>query len=235
MAILDIAQSRPRFGYKRILTIMRREGYQIGKNKVYRIYRENCLQVRTKRRKKIAAKGRIPLPRPKTVNRIWSMDFVHDELVNGRKIRALTIVDNFSRESVSIEVGFGLRAGDVIRVLERLKVLRGLPKFILMDNGSEFSGKEMDRWAFENGVQLQFIRPGKPTENAYIESFNGRLRDECLNTHLFYTLEEAQEKIEAWRTDYNEWRPHSALGNVPPTEYVRLLENREGLELTLAS
>lgn len=223
-AILDIASTRPRFGHKRIVTMMRRQGFPIGKNKVYRIYKECGLQVRTKRRKKVAARERIPLPRPKTINRIWSMDFVHDQLVYGQKIRALTIVDHFSRESVAIEVGFGLRASDVIRVLDRLKSTRGLPKALLLDNGSGFSGKELARWAFENSVQLQFIRPGKPVENAYIESFNGRLRDECLNTNLFYTMEEAKTKIEDWRIDYNDWRPHSALGNRSPSEYLKHLE-----------
>lgn len=155
------------------------------------------------------------------------MDFVHDELVGGRKIRMLTIVDNFSRESVAIEVAYGMKAIDVIAVLDRLKASRGLPRAILTDNGSEFSGSEMDRWAYENSVLLQFIKPGKPTENAYIESFNGRLRDECLNTHIFYTLEEAQEQIENWRIDYNDWRPHSSLGNLSPTEYLKTVETED--------
>ena len=199
---------------------MQRQGYKIGKNKTYRIYKEEGLQVRTKRRKKTVSKRRLSLPRPKRINRIWSMDFVHDRLVNQRKIRMLTIVDHFSRESVAIEVGHGLKASDVIRCLSRLKITRGLPEIITVDNGSEFSGNEMDLWAYENGVELNFIRPGKPTENAYIESFNGRLRDECLNTNVFYNLEDAKEIIENWRQDYNNWRPQSALGNKTPREYV---------------
>ncbi len=206
---------------------MKRDGYGIGIHKIYRIYSECGLQVRTKRRKKTAAKNRIPLPRPRSINRIWSMDFVHDELVGGRKIRMLTIVDNFSRESVAIEVAYGMKAIDVIAVLDRLKASRGLPRAILTDNGSEFSGSEMDRWAYENSVLLQFIKPGKPTENAYIESFNGRLRDECLNTHIFYTLEEAREQIENWRIDYNDWRPHSSLGNLSPAEYLKTVETED--------
>jgi putative transposase len=124
------------------------------------------------------------------------MDFVHDELVSGKKIRMLTIVDHFSRESVKIEVGHGLKSKEVIQSLSLLKLTRGLPEIITVDNGSEFSSKQMDQWAFENNVQLHFIRPGKPTENAYIESFNGRLRDECLNANIFYTLEDAKEIIE---------------------------------------
>lgn len=235
MAIRDIAQARPRFGYKRILAILRRQGYNIGKNKTYRIYREEGLQVRTKRRKKTVSRRRVQLPRPKSINQIWSMDFVHDELVGGASIRMLTIVDHFSRESIAIEVGSSLRAPDVIRTLMRLKELRGLPKIITVDNGSEFSGNEMDRWAHENGVQLHFIRPGKPVENAYIESFNGRLRDECLNANIFYTLEEAREIIEKWRADYNDWRPHSSLGNLSPTDYAKRSEIRKDFVLTLAS
>jgi putative transposase len=204
--------------------MLRRQGHTIGKDKTYRIYRKEGLQVRTKRRKKVVARRRLQLPRPRAINRIWSMDFVHDQLETGQRIRLLTIVDHFSRESVAIEVGFGLQASDVIRTLSRLKITRGLPEVILTDNGSEFSGNEMDRWAHENGVELSFIRPGKPVENAYIESFNGRIRDECLNANAFYTLEEAQQGIEAWREDYNNWRPHSGLGNLTPREYVE----REG-------
>lgn len=221
IAIRDVAQSRPRFGYKRILTILRRQGHRIGKDKVYRIYREEGLQVRTKRRKKRVARRRLELPKPKATNRVWSMDFVHDELVNKQSIRLLTIVDHFSRESVAIEVGHRLQAQAVIRVLNRLKIERGLPKIIVVDNGSEFSGNELDRWAHELKVQLHFIRPGKPVENAFIESFNGRLRDECLNCNNFYSIEEAKEVVEKWRCDYNDWRPHTSLGNETPSSYAK--------------
>lgn len=232
IAIRDIAQSRPRYGYKRVMILMRRQGYKIGKNKTYRIYREEGLQVRTKRRKKTVSRRRVSLPRPKTINRIWSMDFVHDELTSGERIRMLTIVDHFSRESVAIEVGKSLKAAEVIVCLSRLKITRGLPKIITVDNGSEFSGNEMDRWAHENNVQLHFIRPGKPVENAYIESFNGRIRDECLNANIFYNLEEAKEVIEKWREEYNNWRPHSALGNLTPIEYIEKNKPGIGFEMT---
>lgn len=219
--IRELAQLHPRFGYKRITFLLMREGTRIGKDKVYRIYKEECLQVRTKKRKKIVSRRRVCLPRAKSLNRIWSMDFVHDELVAGEKIRMLTIVDHFSRESVSIEVEKYLKTSEVIRVLERLKVTRGLPRIISVDNGSEFTSSKMDLWAHENKVQLHFIRPGKPTENAYIESFNGRLRDECLNVNIFYTVDDAKEIIEKWREDYNNWRPHSSLGGKTPSEYSR--------------
>ena len=219
VAIRDLAQSRPRYGYYRISVLLRRQGYKIGKKKTYRIYKEEGLQLRTRRRKKTVSKRRLKLPRPKSLNKIWSMDFVHDNLTSGERIRMLTIVDHFSRESVEIEVNFSLMAKDVIRCLERLKITRGLPKIISVDNGAEFSGNELDRWAHQNNVQLHFIRPGKPTENAYIESFNGRLRDECLNANIFETIQQAKEIIESWRNDYNNWRPHSGLGNLTPKEY----------------
>lgn len=227
IAIRDLAQSRPRFGYKRITVLMRRKGFQIGKKKVYRIYREEGLQVRTKRRKKTTARLRAKLPRAQRINRIWSMDFVHDQLADQRKIRMLTIVDHFSRESVAIEVGKTLQAKEVIRCLNRLKITRGLPEIISVDNGSEFSGNQMDRWAHENGVRLHFIRPGKPVENAYIESFNGRLRDECLNSNVFYSVDDANKIIQEWREDYNNWRPHSSLGNRSPKEYIESINNLE--------
>lgn len=224
-AIKDLAQSRPRYGYKRIMVLMRRQGYKIGKNKTYRIYKEEGLQVRTKRRKKTTSKLRIQLPRPKRINRIWSMDFVHDKLADQSKFRMLTIVDHFSRESVAIEVAKSLTAKEVIRCLSRLKITRGLPDFISVDNGAEFAGNEMDQWAHQNNVKLHFIRPGKPVENAYIESFNGRLRDECLNVNQFYSVEDANEIIQLFRDDYNNWRPHSSLGNRTPMEYIE--ENKQ--------
>lgn len=226
-AIRDLAQSRPRYGYKRIMVLMQRQGYQIGKNKTYRIYREEGLQVRTKRRKKTTSKLRTKLPRPQRINRIWSMDFVHDRLADQSKFRMLTIVDHFSRESVAIEVGKSLVAKDVIRCLCRLKITRGLPDIITVDNGSEFSGNEMDIWAHQNKVKLHFIRPGKPVENAYIESFNGRLRDECLNVNQFYSVDDANEIIQEFREDYNNWRPHSSLGNRTPSEYIKVNQNLE--------
>lgn len=199
---------------------------------MYRIYKEEGLQVRTKRRKKTVSKRRVSIDRPNSVNRVWSMDFVHDELVGGEKIRMLTIVDHFSRESVAVDVGKSLRAGQVVNCLNRLKITRGLPKIITVDNGSEFSGKEMDRWAYENKVELHFIRPGKPVENAYIESFNGRIRDECLNVNIFYTLDDAKEIIERWREDYNNWRPHSSLGYLSPMEYISKTNSGTDLEMT---
>jgi len=147
------------------------------------------------------------------------MDFVADQLFNGQRIRALTVVDNFSRESLGITVDYALKAADVVATMQHLQALRGTPKRIRVDNGSEFISLALDRWAYENGVTLDFSRPGKPTDNAFIESFNGSLRDECLNVHWFLSLSDAREKIERWRLDYNEFRPHSSLGNLTPSEF----------------
>ena len=155
------------------------------------------------------------------MNEIWGTDFVADALFDGRRLRALTVVDNYTRECLAIEVGQSLKGEDVVRTLSRFAMVRGTPKTIKADNGSEFTSKSMDRWAYENGVELDFSRPGKPTDNAKVESFNGRFRSECLNTHWFLSLDDAKRKIEAWRQYYNEARPHSALAWATPTEYAR--------------
>jgi len=158
--------------------------------------------------------------RPSRPNERWSMDFVSDSIVNGRRFRALAIVDDYSRECPAIEVDTSLGGARVVSVLERLSQTRGLPNVITMDNGPEFAGRHMDEWAFRSGVKLNFIRPGKPIENAFAESFNGRLRDECLNTNWFISLKHAREIIEDWRKDYNEVRPHSSLNQRTPMEYA---------------
>lgn len=173
----------------------------------------------------------IPLVRqPKqlttAINEIWSMDFVADALFDGRRLRALTVVDNYTRESLAIDVGQSLKGEDVVNTLNRIAALRGLPATIKVDNGSEFISKVMDKWAYERGVELDFSRPGKPTDNAKVESFNGRFRQECLNTHWFLSLEDAKDKIEAWREYYNEARPHSALKWATPSEFARLARER---------
>jgi putative transposase len=149
------------------------------------------------------------------------MDFVHDELSDGRKFRALTIVDKLSREALAITVDFRLTSKQVVETLERLKFERGLPEIISVDNGSEFTSRALEQWAYMNEIKIHFIRPGKPTENGHIESFNGRLRDECLNTHCFLSIRDAQSLIEAWREDYNHYRPHSSIGNLTPREFAR--------------
>ena len=185
-----------------------------------RIYREEGLSLRKRRRRKTAAQSRVILPAPQRPNEIWSMDFVTDSLVTGRRFRALVIVDDYSRECPAIEVDTSLGGARVVSVLERLMGIRGLPEVITIDNGPEFTGKALDEWAYRRGVKLNFIRPGKPIENAFAESFIGRLRDECLNENWFINLTHARDIIESWRIDYNEDRPHGSLGGLSPNEFM---------------
>jgi len=200
--------------------MLRREGIEINHKKTERLYREEGLSLRKRKRKKTAATNRIMLPVAEKTNQKWSMDFVTDSTVTGRRFRALTIVDDYSRECPAIEVDTSLGARRVIQVLERLAEIRGLPEVITTDNGPEFTSKVLDEWAYRKGVKLNFIRPGKPIENAYVESFNGRLRDECLNGNWFLNLSHAKEVIETWRLDYNEGRPHTSLNGKTPNEYA---------------
>lgn len=218
--ITALAIARRRFGYRRIHVLLRREGWRINHKRVYRLYTEAGLAVRKRTRKRIAPHGRQPLTLPDTPNQVWSMDFVADGLSNGRRLRCLTIVDDFTKESVGIEVDTSITGMRVARMLTVLKDRRGLPQVIRCDNGPEFAGKILDAWAYENGVALRFIEPGKPVQNAYIESFNGRFRDECLNEHWFSSLHEARVLIERWRRDYNEVRPHSALTYQTPAQFA---------------
>lgn len=218
--MLEIAQQRPRFGQPRLHIMLRREGWKINHKRTERLYRQENLSLRTKKRRRKRSGLRIVLPLAKRANESWSMDFVSDALGNGRRFRALTIVDQFSRECPWIEIDHSLPGLRVARVLDRLAKDRGLPKTITVDNGPEFAGKDLDQWAYKRGVRLHFIQPGRPVQNAFIESFNGRLRDECLNQNFFATLEDARLKIEVWRRDYNEDRPHTALGHMTPRQFA---------------
>ncbi len=180
--------------------------------------------VRTKRRTKSAAKARLkPLPVTRPAEH-WSVDFVADQLADGRRFRIFTAVDHFSRQSVCIKIGQSLTSKDITPALDRAISQFGQPETITLDNGTEFTSKHFDWWAYHRGIKLDFIPPGRPVENAFIESFNGKLRDECLNVHWFKDLWEAQFLIEKWRREYNEMRPHSSLGNLTPTEYVAQLQ-----------
>jgi putative transposase len=225
----ELARARVRFGYRRLQVLLRREGWTLGKNLAYRVYCEEGLQLRSKlpRRRKMMVTRRERFV-PRRANEAWSMDFVADQLADGRRFRALTIVDVFSREALAIEVGQSLRGEDVAQVCNQLVARRGAPKRVLVDNGSEFSGRTLDLWAYHHGVQIDFSRPGKPTDNCFIETFNGSLRDECLNVHWFESVEEAKEKIEAWRCDYNESRPHQALRELTPSEFASRAKHLEG-------
>ena len=218
----SLAVERRRWGYKRLHVLLRREGFAVNHKRVYRLYREEGLTVRRRKRKRISVPRREKVAPVQPCER-WSMDFISDTLWNGRRFRSLTIVDDFTREAAAIEVDTSLPAARVIGVLERLEQERGLPRRIVVDNGPEFAGKALDAWAYSKGIELQFIQPGKPVENAYIESFNGRFRDECLSEHWFTSLSDARGTIERWRRDYNEVRPHGSLGYRTPAEFLSSL------------
>lgn len=220
LRIRDLATSRPRYGYRRLLVLLHREGVPLNHKLMYRLYCEESLGIRRKRvRRRRAAQVRQERQVAADRNEIWSMDFMSDELFASGRIRLLTLVDNFSRESLAIEIGKRMTGDDLVRILEGVCHHRGYPKTIRVDNGPEFISKSLDLWAYCKKVQLDFSRPGKPTDNAFIESFNGKFRSECLDQHWFLSLEEASKIIEAWRYDYNHSRPHSALGNVSPVEF----------------
>jgi len=219
----EITQTRVHYGYRRVHVMLRREGFKDNHKRVYRLYREQGLSLRHKRPKRNkAAKLRQPKTTAQHVNQMWSMDFVADNLFDGRKLSMLTVVDCVTRESLAIHVGQSLKGEDVVRVVDAIARERGTPQTIKADNGGEFISKAMDRWAYEHKVEIDFSRPGKPTDNAMVESFNGRLRQECLNEHWFMSLEDAQHKIEVWRRHYNESRPHSALDWRTPSEFALL-------------
>lgn len=215
--IKEIAETRVRYGYRRIHVLLQREGWRVNVKRVFRLYREMGLQLRNKSpKRRVKAKlreGRSPADKP---NQIWAMDFVHDQLFDGKKIRVLAVVDTFTRFSPAIDARFAYKGADVVDTLERAAQEIGYLKTIRLDNGPEFISRELDLWAFMRGVTLDFSRPGKPTDNAFVESLNGKFRAECLHTNWFLSLDEARAKCEAWRRDYNEIRPHSAIGNEVP-------------------
>jgi putative transposase len=240
MRMREIAQTRVRYGYRMIRVLLNREGWKVGKDLVYRLYKEEGLGLRKRpsgrRRAVVHRQERF---KPTGPNQVWAMDFVSDQLSDGRRFRSLTVVDIYTRESLAIESGQSLRGEDVVRVLNRLKEQRGLPQMLFCDNGSEFTGQMMDLWAYRNGVKIDFSRPGKPTDNAFCESFNGTFRSECLDTNWFQSLPEAKQIIEAWRQEYNVSRPHRALADCTPAEFASqiaasrdLTEPKTGQELT---
>ena len=212
---------RIHYGSPRLYILLRREGWKVNHKRVERLYREEGLTLRRKRpRRHKSAARRVSKPEATGRNQLWAMDFMSDQLFSGHRFRVLNIVDHFSRVSLAMQVGQSLTGGDVVEVLDRVARVRGLPRRIKVDNGPEFISRALDRWAYWNKVELDFSRPGTPGDNALVESFNGRCRAECLNAHWFLSLEDAQEKIEAWREDYNERRPHTSLGDRTPMEFA---------------
>jgi transposase InsO family protein len=218
--LTELAGQHRRHGYRMLHSRLRIDGWAINVKRTYRVYREEGLMVRKRRRRKLPVPERQPLVRPVQPNEVWSMDFVFDELANGRRVKTLTVVDDCSKEAVQIAVDTSIPALYVTRVLDQVKAERGLPKVIRTDNGPEFAGRTMQTWAASNGVELRFIQPGKPVQNAYIESFNSRFRDECLSQHWFASLSHMRSIINNWREDYNHHRPHSTLGYVPPAVFA---------------
>ena len=236
LRIRDLTHARPRFGYMRIWVLLRREGWLINRKRVRRLYRLDGLQLRMRvRRRKHIALHRGPAPIPAGPTERWSMDFVHDTLADGRPFRILTVVDNWSRHSPILEAGFRMTGEMVGQVLDRVLDTPAVPRSIAVDHGTEFQSRALEDWAYRRSVQLDFIRPGKPVENAFIESFNGRLRDECLNVHQFASLDEARTIIEAWRVDYNQRRPHSSLGHLTPNEFVAQRQGQPTIEAVVRS
>ena len=219
LRITELAPERRRFGYRRICQLLRREGLHVNHKRVYRIYHLNGLSVKRRRRRKGLATERLPLLRPDAPNLTWSMDFVIDALASGRRLKCLTCVDNFTQECLTVTVAFGISGVQVTRTLDSIALFRGYLATIRTDQGPEFTCRAPDQWAFEHCVELRLIQPGKPTQNGFIESFNGRFRDECLNEHWFSDIVRARKIINDWRQDYNECRPHSTLNYQTPSEF----------------
>ena len=216
----ELAQKKPRHGCRRLHLTLKKEGLVINHKRTERLYRAEQLGLRMKRRKKLPSVMRSPLPVPTVPNEQWAMDFVHDSIVTGRKFKCLSILDLFSRESLFIYAGTSIPSRVVIDILDRLCETRGVPKSIITDNGPEFTSKAFHAWADRRHVEALHINPGRPMENAFIESFQGRLRDECLNLQWFQTLNDARDKIERWRVEYNTERPHSSLNYMTPYEFA---------------
>ena len=222
----ELALARPRWGYRMLGDLLRDEGHVVNHKRLYRLYKAEGLSLPRRRPKKAPRPRQPHLEKALRPNQRWSMDFVSDAFAGGSRFRVLTIVDDATRESPDLLTETSISGLRVTRVLDRLKETRGLPEVIVVDNGPEFTSGAMHRWARLNGVRLHFIDPGKPTQNAYVESFNGKFRDTCLNAHWFVDLADARRTIEEWRVDYNEVRPHSSLGRRPPTVYARMLEEK---------
>lgn len=216
----ELAALRRRWGYRKLHVLLLREGVMVNHKRVERIYREEGLSVRRRKRKRAVSAARTPLLRPRQPDEAWGLDFVSDAIWSGRKLRMLTVVDLYTREALAIEVDTSLSGLRVARVLEQVIAARGqAPAAIVMDNGPELTSRALDQWAYGRNVRLHFIDPGKPVQNCFVESFNGTLRHECLNDHWFTSLYDAREKVETWRVDYNRVRPHQSLGDRTPEEF----------------
>lgn len=228
--IVDIAHQRRRFGYRRVHDLLRRDFPGVNHKRVYRLYREANLAVRKRKKSKRPLNERVPLQLAKGVNEVWSMDFVSDSLSNGRRLKYLTVADDFSHECVDIAVDFGISGEYVTRLLDRAAVFRGYPDMVRTDNGPEFTSRVFMAWAQTHGIRHILIQPGRPMQNGYIESFNGKFRDEHLNESWFETLQQARNAASTWKQDYNQVRPHSSVGRIPPAEFAHLHRQRAANE-----
>ena len=228
--IVDIAHQRRRFGYRRVHDLLRRDFPGVNHKRVYRLYREANLAVRKRKKSKRPLNERVPLQLAKAVNEVWSMDFVSDSLSNGRRLKYLTVADDFSHECVDIAVDFGISGEYVTRLLDRAAVFRGYPDMVRTDNGPEFTSRVFMTWAQTHGIRHILIQPGRPMQNGYIESFNGKFRDEHLNESWFETLQQARNAASIWKQDYNQVRPHSSVGRIPPAEFAHLHRQRAANE-----
>jgi putative transposase len=230
-----LAVECPRYGYRMMTDRLRWEGTPVNHKRVYRLYCEEGLQLPKRRRKRLRSLRRQPLAKAESLNQRWSMDFMSDALADGRRFRVFNVLDEFSRECLAIEAGTSLPGYVITQVLDAVAGRRGYPQAVVVDNGPEFRGREMDRWACRHSVQLHFIDPGKPIQNAFVESFNDKLRAECLNSHWFLDLHDARRRLESWRKEYNERRPHRSLGRVPPAEFARRAREAELLSTPVPS
>ena len=228
--IVDIAHQRRRFGYRRVHDLLRRDFPGVNHKRVYRLYREANLAVRKRKKSKRPLHERVPLQLAKAVNEVWSMDFVSDSLSNGRRLKYLTVADDFSHECVDIAVDFGISGEYVTRLLDRAAMFRGYPEMVRTDNGPEFTSRVFMAWAQTHGIRHILIQPGRPMQNGYIESFNGKFRDEHLNESWFETLQQARNAASIWKQDYNQVRPHSSVGRIPPAEFAHLHRQRAAIE-----
>jgi putative transposase len=228
--IVDIAHQRRRFGYRRVHDLLRRDFPGVNHKRVYRLYREANLAVRKRKKSKRPLNERVPLQLAKAVNEVWSMDFVSDSLSNGRRLKYLTVADDFSHECVDIAVDFGISGEYVTRLLDRAAVFRGYPDMVRTDNGPEFTSRVFMAGAQTHGIRHILIQPGRPMQNGYIESFNGKFRDEHLNESWFETLQQARNAASIWKQDYNQVRPHSSVGRIPPAEFAHLHRQRAANE-----
>lgn len=224
MRLKELAESRVRYGYRRLHILLQREGWQVNHKRLYRLYCQEGLSIRTRSpKRRRACRYRSGRPEAGAMNDVWAMDFMSDRLFDGQPFRILTIVDCHTREALATAARMNFRAYQVIDELDRIARLRGKPRSIRVDNGPEFASRLLDHWAYLNKVELDFSRPGKPTDNAYIEAFNSRLRQECLKASWFLSMSDARTRINDWRDDYNENRPHSSLGNLTPSEFAAQL------------